>query len=35
VLVRGSRSVQQLFALMSLDEQFELVGDPDELLAAA
>jgi anti-sigma B factor antagonist len=35
VLVRGSRSVQQLFALMSLDEQFELVGDPAELLAAA
>ena len=35
VLVRGSRSVQQLFALMSLDEQFELVSDPSELLAAA
>jgi anti-sigma B factor antagonist len=35
VLVRGPRSVQQLFALMSLDEHFELVRDPDELLAAA
>jgi anti-sigma B factor antagonist len=35
VLVRGPRSVHQLFALMSLDEQFELVRDPAELLAAA
>jgi anti-sigma B factor antagonist len=35
VLVRGPRSVQQLFALTSLDEQFEVVGDPAELLAVA
>jgi anti-sigma B factor antagonist len=35
VLVRGPRSVQQLFALTSMDEQFEVVGDPAELLAAA
>jgi anti-sigma B factor antagonist len=35
VLVRGPRAVQQLFAMMSVEEQFELVGDPEELLAAA
>lgn len=35
VLVRGSRAVQKLFAVMSLDEQFELIGDPAEVLAAA
>jgi anti-sigma B factor antagonist len=35
VLVRGSRAIQQLFAAVSLDEQFELVGDPVEVLAAA
>jgi anti-sigma B factor antagonist len=35
VLVRGPRPVQQLFALMMLEEQFELVGDPSELSALA
>ena len=35
VLVRGSRGVQQLFAEMSVVEQFELVSDPREVLAAA
>jgi anti-sigma B factor antagonist len=35
VLVRGPRSVQQLFALMLVEEQFELVGDPSELSAVA
>jgi anti-sigma B factor antagonist len=35
ILVRGSRAVQQLFALTSFDEEFELVADPAEVLAAA
>jgi len=34
VLVRGSRGVQRLFAATSLEEQFELVGDPADLAAA-
>lgn len=34
VVVRGNRGVQQLFAAMSLDEQFELIRDPQDLLAA-
>jgi anti-sigma B factor antagonist len=34
VLVRGPRAVQQLFVLTSIGEQFELVADPSELLAA-
>ena len=34
VLVRGSRGVQQLFAATSMEEQFELVGDPAELVTA-
>lgn len=35
VLVRGPRAVQQLFALTSVGEEFELVADPAEVLAAA
>lgn len=35
VLVRGPRAVQQLFAVTSVDEQFELVAHPSEVLAAA
>jgi anti-sigma B factor antagonist len=35
VLVRGPRSVQQLFALMLVEEQFELVADPDEAMATS
>ena len=35
VLVRGARPVQQLFALTMVEEQFEVVGDPDEVLAPA
>ncbi|HEY7618874.1 MAG TPA: STAS domain-containing protein [Solirubrobacteraceae bacterium] len=34
VLVRGARPVQQLFAMMIVDEQFEVVRDPSELTAA-
>ncbi len=34
VLVRGARPVQQLFAMMMIEEQFELVGDPSDLSAA-
>ena len=35
VLVRGSSAVQRLFALTAMNEHFELVRDPAELLATA
>jgi anti-anti-sigma factor len=35
VLVRGSLAVQRLFAETALNEQFEVVHDPAELLATA
>jgi anti-sigma B factor antagonist len=35
VLVRGSQAVQRLFAVTAMDEHFELVRDPAELLATA
>jgi anti-sigma B factor antagonist len=35
VLVRGSHAVQRLFALTAMNEHFELVRDPAELLATA
>jgi anti-sigma B factor antagonist len=35
VLVRGSLAVQRLFMLTAMNEHFELVRDPAELLAAA
>jgi anti-anti-sigma factor len=35
VLVRGSHAVQRLFALASVGEEFELIRDPEELLATA
>ncbi len=35
VLVRGSMAVQRLFAMTAMDEHFEVVGDPAELLATA
>lgn len=34
VLVRGPHAVQRIFALC-FDEQFELVGDPSEVMATA
>jgi anti-anti-sigma factor len=33
VLVRGTRAVQQIFAVTAIDHQFEVVGDPAEALA--
>ena len=35
VLVRGSMAVQRLFAVTSMNDHFEVVGDPAELLATA
>jgi anti-sigma B factor antagonist len=35
VLVRGSHSVQRLFAVTAMNEHFEVVRDPAELLATA
>lgn len=35
VLVRGSNAVQRLFSLTAMNEHFELVRDPAELLATA
>jgi anti-sigma B factor antagonist len=35
VLVRGSMAVQRLFAVTAMNEQFEVVRDPAELLATA
>ena len=35
VLVRGSQSVQRLFAVTAMNEHFEVVRDPAELLATA
>jgi anti-sigma B factor antagonist len=35
VIIRGSRTVNRLFAMGCSDEQFELVGDPSEALAMA
>jgi anti-anti-sigma factor len=35
VLVRGPRLVQRLFATALVDEQFEVVSDPAEVLASA
>ena len=35
VLVRGSMAVQRLFAVTAMNEHFEVVGDPAELLATA
>jgi anti-sigma B factor antagonist len=35
VVVRGPHAVQRIFATSSIDEQFELVGDPSEALATA
>jgi anti-sigma B factor antagonist len=35
VLVRGSQAVQRLFAVTAMNEHFELVRDPAELLAIA
>jgi anti-sigma B factor antagonist len=35
VVVRGPNAVQQLFATALIDEQFELVSDPSEVLATA
>jgi anti-sigma B factor antagonist len=35
VLVRGSVAVQRLFAATAMNEQFEVVRDPAELLATA
>jgi anti-anti-sigma factor len=35
VVVRGPNAVQQLFATALVDEQFELVSDPSEVLATA
>jgi anti-sigma B factor antagonist len=34
VLVRGTRPVQRLFAMMMVEEHFEVVGDPSDLSAA-
>jgi anti-sigma B factor antagonist len=33
VLIRGPRPVQRIFSLAALEDQFEIVGDPDDLLA--
>ena len=35
VLVRGSMAVQRFFAVTSMNDHFEVVGDPAELLATA
>jgi anti-anti-sigma factor len=35
VLVRGSHAVQRLFALASVGEEFDMIRDPEELLATA
>jgi anti-sigma B factor antagonist len=35
VLVRGSQAVQRLFAVTAMNEHFEVVRDPAELLATA
>ena len=35
VVVRGPNAVQRLFATALVDEQFELVSDPSEVLATA
>jgi hypothetical protein len=35
VLVRGSQAVQRLFAATAMNEHFEVVRDPEELLATA
>jgi hypothetical protein len=33
VVVRGCRAVQRLFALTALDQQFEMVSDPEAALS--
>ena len=35
VLVRGPHAVQRLFAVTAMNEHFEVVRDPEELLATA
>ena len=35
VLVRGSQAIQRLFSVTAMNEHFEVVRDPEELLATA